>query len=135
MDDELLVELFERGEAPAGGFHHREHVRVAWWYLRRHALPDALGRFRDALQRFAMAQGKPDLYHETITTAFVLLINERLDDGGREAPWSAFAERNPDLLTWRPSVLDRYYCPETLASSRARRTFVFPDRLEADRRP
>jgi hypothetical protein len=129
MDDAALVERFEAGEEPSGGFHHREHVRVAWWYLKRHPLTEALNRFSVALKRFADARGKPGLYHETITVAFVLIINERLDGIGAEETWTEFAERNPDLLTWRPSVLDRYYRQETIASDRARRTFVFPDRF------
>jgi hypothetical protein len=128
VDDETLVELFESGVVPPEGFHHREHVRVAWWYLCRYPLPEALARFSTALRNFAVAQGKPDLYHETITTAYLLLINERLD-GHPGTPWTAFAESNPDLLTWRPSILDRYYRPETLGSDRAKRTFVLPDRL------
>ena len=131
MDDVSLVRLFEGGEAPPDGFHHRDHVRVAWWYLRDSQLPEALVRFASGLRRFAAAQGKPDLYHETITTAYLLLINERLDDGGREADWEEFARRNPDLLTWKPSILARYYRGETLGSARAKRTFVMPDRLEA----
>jgi hypothetical protein len=129
MDDETLIRTFEAGGEPAGGFHHREHVRVAWYYLRQSPVPDALVRFSTNLRRFAAARGKPGLYHETITTAFLLLINERLDEGARDLPWAAFAERNADLLTWQPSALDRYYRPETLASDRARRTFVMPDRL------
>ena len=94
---------------------------------------EALGRFGTGLRRFADAHGKPDLYHETITTAYVLLIAERLDDGDRELDWDDFARRNPDLLTWRPSILARYYREETLASARAKRTFVMPDRLEITR--
>ena len=129
VDDSALVRTFEAGEEPPGGFHHREHVRVAWWYLRRHSCAEALIRFSTALRRFAVARGKPDLYHETITTAFVLIINERLDGADPSATWLQFCDENPDLLTWRPSVLDRYYRPETLASERARRTFVLPDRL------
>jgi hypothetical protein len=127
-DDRALVEAFEAGEEPPGGFHHREHVRVAWWYLGRHPLPEALDRFSAALKRFAVARGKPNLYHETITVAFVLLINERRDGRPRDETWTEFADGNADLLTWRPSVLDRYYRADTLASERARRTFVFPDR-------
>jgi hypothetical protein len=122
MEDEGLVAAFEAGEAPESGFHHSDHVRVAWWYLRRHGLHEALPLFSEALKRFALAQGKPNLYHETITTAYVLLINERLD-GDRSMTWDEFARRHADLLT-----LDRYYLPETLASERARRTFVLPDR-------
>jgi hypothetical protein len=131
MDDESLVRLVEAGETPPDGFHHRDHVRVAWWYLQHHQLPDALVRFSATLRRFAMARGKPDLYHETITTAYMLLINERLDRTGRRLPWPEFASENADLLMWRPSVLDRYYREETLSSDRARRVFVMPDRLDS----
>ena len=71
------------------------------------------------------------MYHETITIAFVLLISERLDSAGAVStlPWATFAEQHADLLEWNPSILERYYTPETLWSERARRTFVMPDRL------
>lgn len=130
MDDLTLMAAFEAGQAPAGGFHHEQHVRVAWNYLRGHALATALARFSDGLKRFAAAQGQPTVYHETVTTAFVLLINERID---RSMPsdWDAFAAAHPDLLAWKPSLLDRYYTPELLWSERAKQTFVMPDRLSA----
>jgi hypothetical protein len=102
---------------------------AAWWYLRNHPLPEALARFSAALRRFATAHGKPERYHETVTVAFLLIIGERLGDR-EQAPWEAFAAANPDLLTWKPSVLDLYYRQETLWSERARRTFVMPDRLD-----
>jgi hypothetical protein len=130
MTVESLVQSFEAAELPPGGFRHREHVRVAWWYLRQYPWPVALERFRTGLRRFAEAQGAAQKYHETITTAYVLLINERLEDGGRDLDWEAFATRHADLLAWPPSILDRYYRPETLASDLARRAFVMPDRLE-----
>lgn len=127
MTDEQLIDEFEAGRAPVGGFHHREHVRVAWCYLRTHPLPEALGRFCRGLRHFAEAQGAPGLYHETITVAYLLVINERLH-GCESLDWSAFAEANLDLLAWKPSMLDRLYTPATLASERARRVFVMPDR-------
>ncbi len=129
MDDEAFVRTFEAGEVPPDGFHHADHVRVVRWYLKRYPLPEALRTFIDALKRFALARGKPQLYHETITVAYVLLINERLDDVEYAMTWAEFAGRHADLLAWQPSILDRYYRPETLASDRARRTFVMPDRL------
>ena len=129
MDDAALLRTFEAGEVPEGGFHHADHVRVAWMYLKHHELADALVRFKVGLRHFAERQNKPDLYHETITVAYVLLINERLAYDGT-LDWEEFARRHGDLLTWRPSILDRYYRPETLASSRARYTFVMPDRLD-----
>jgi hypothetical protein len=127
MTDAELVACFEAAEEPPGGFHHAQHVRVAWFYLRRDPWLTALDRFRSGLRRFADARGKPGLYHETITVAFVALIGERLDICGADPPWDEFAARNADLLSWKPSILDRYYRPETLASDRARRVFVLPD--------
>jgi hypothetical protein len=128
MTDGELMRRFEAGEVPAGGFHHAQHVRVAWNYLCAHPLPDALARFCTGLKHFADAQGATTLYHETITVAYVLLINERMSDA-RADTWDAFAAAHPDLLAWKPSLLDRLYRPETLASARARRVFVMPDRL------
>lgn len=129
MTDEELMRAFEAGQVPAGGFHHAQHVRVAWNYLRAHPLPEALGRFCTGLRHFAQAQGATNLYHETITVAYMLLINERWAEGDRSMSWEAFAAAHPDLLAWKPSLLDRFYTPGTLASGRARRVFVMPDRL------
>src|SRR5262249_5878964 len=110
-------------------FHHADHVRVAWLYLRRDPLLRAVERFSADLRRFAAAKGKPGLYHETLTWAFLFLIHERI--GEARDGVERFAETNSDLLTWKPSALDRYYRPETLASQRARASFLLPDRLVA----
>jgi hypothetical protein len=130
MTDDALIRAFEGGQEPEGGFHHAQHVRVAWWYLRQHPLPQALDVFRTRLRHFATVNGSPERYHETITTAYVLLIHERLASGGRECDWDAFAARHPELLTWTPSILERYYTHGTLWSDRARQAFVLPDREE-----
>ena len=47
---------------------------------------------------------------------------------GRDRVWEEFAASNPDLMTWRPSVLERYYTSEALGSDLARRVFLLPDR-------
>lgn len=124
-----LVARFEDCTLPAGEFHHAGHVRVAWEYLREEpSLVDALRRFAVSLRRFAEHHGQATLYHETITWAYVALIHERmLFDPG--ADWPAFARANGDLLTWKPSILERYYTHETLFSDLARRTFLLPDRV------
>ena len=126
ISDEELLARFEDGSLPNGAFHHEQHVRVAWMFVRRYGMPDALGRFSQALKRFADAKGVVGLYHETITWAYLLLVAERIARGPGES-WERFAGDNQDLLTWKPSILDRYYAPGTLRSDLARRTFVMPD--------
>jgi len=129
--DTAFVAAFEDTTLPPERFHHADHIRLAWLLLAADDLPAALDRFRRGLRRYAAALGKADLYHETITVAYVLLIHERREGGPAGEPFEDFARRNPDLLAWRPGVLDRYYRPETLASERARRVFLLPDRLAA----
>ena len=128
MTDEELVAAFESTELPGSQFTHAAHVRVAWCYLRTLSMAEALATFEIALRRFATANGAAGKYHATITTAFMLLIAERLE-GARDLTWTEFAARYPELLTNQPSILSRYYHPDTLTSDRARRVFVMPDRL------
>jgi hypothetical protein len=125
-DDELIVS-FERGQMPDGGFHHQQHVRVAWIYLGQQPLVPALARFIDALKQFALAQGQPDLYHETITVAFLLLIEDRIARHGRGAAWDEFAAAHADLVSGASSLLARYYSRDLLMSPVARTRFVWPD--------
>ena len=128
LGDEALLAAFEGAGFAPGSFHHRDHVRVVWASLERWPLVDVLERFPAGLRRMAAAAGKPELYHETITWAYVLLVQERRQAGARD--WPAFAAANADLLAWKPSLLeDRYYRAETLWSERARRAFVWPDRV------
>lgn len=130
MQDDEIVHAFESATLAAEEFPHAAHVRVAWYYLNRYPLLVAMTRFKTMLQQFATAKGKPTLYHETITVAYVLLIAERLALL-RGLPWTEFAARSRDLLTWKPSILERYYTAETLWSDAARQTFVMPDRTDS----
>ena len=127
MTDQEFTDAFERCALPNESFHHRDHVRLAWIYLRDQPPLDALARFAASLKRFAAANGNPGLYHETITWAYLLLIRERMARAGRSRTWEEFAERNPDLLIWKGGVLATLYRQETLDSDLARHTFVLPD--------
>ena len=131
MSEKELLSHFESGHEPPGGFHHREHVQAAWAYLRREPLPAAIARYREALRRYATAQGAARIYHETVTVAYLLLIHERMARGRATESFARFAARNPDLFAARPSVLETYYQPATLKSPLARRVFLMPDRLAA----
>jgi len=128
MTGDELIEQFERGATAADSFHHADHVRLAFEYLRRYTALEALAMFSAALKRFAAAQGKAQRYHETITWAYLLLIRERRARAGHTQTWEEFAARNPDLLVWKGGVLAKFYRQETLDSDLARHMFVLPDR-------
>jgi hypothetical protein len=128
MTDDELIERLERGSLTAQSFHHVDHVRVAFIYLCRYPVLEALQKFCTALKRFAAAQGKEQLYHETITWAYIFLIRERMARNRNSHSWEEFARKNPDLLAWKDGVLKRYYREDTLTSEIAKGTFVLPDR-------
>ena len=119
-------QAFRAGTLANDAFHHRDHVRMAWLYVRTHGPAHAVTRFIDDLRAFAAAKGVPRLYHATITTAYLTLVAERMA-AGPEGPWEAFAAAHGDLLRWKPSVLDGYYSADRLWSDLARRQFLMPD--------
>ena len=128
LSDAELLARFEDTTLPKELFHHADHVRTAWLFIARDGMPGALDRFPAALKRFADAKGASTLYHATITWAYLLLVHERRQRSP-SPDWPAFAAANGDLLSWKPSLLDQYYTPETLWSDLARRIFVMPDRI------
>jgi hypothetical protein len=129
MTEHEWMAEFEKCTLPNGSFHHADHVKMAFLYLQKYPPLEALSRFSSALMRFAAAQGKPNLYNETITWGFVLLIRERMARASSPQSWAEFSVSNADLLLWDNNVLKKYYFPETLSSELAKRVFLFPDRV------
>jgi hypothetical protein len=130
MTDREVIDRFETGIVPESGFHHADHVRLAFAYLKNYPVLRALEKFSAALKQFAAHHGKTQLYNETITCAYIFLISERIArSSAAELDWDHFAEQNPDLLVWRNGILNRYYEDATLTSDLARRAFIFPDKI------
>src|SRR6266571_3981225 len=81
-------------------FHHRDHIKVAFLYLRRHPLDKAIAKVRTGLQALAVAWGAPvdDLekgYHETMTQGWVRLVHLKLSDSEVAESADAFCEQQP----------------------------------------
>ena len=127
MTNEELIRRFENNAVSGDSFHHADHVRLAFAYLREYRVLQALEKFASALKRFAAARGKTQLYNETITCAYFFLIHERMACC-QGADWEEFARQNPDLLIWKDGILSRYYQETTLKSELARNVFVLPDK-------
>ncbi len=86
--------------------------------------------FRDNLKLYAHRHGKDGLYHETITFAFMLLIHERMQRAAENhAVWEDFVRANADLIGNGKAFIRSLYKEQTLASDKARDTFLLPDKL------
>ena len=128
MNDREFIAALESCTLPSDAFDHRQHVRLAWLYLREQPLLDALPRFIASLKRYAGSLGASGKYHETITYAFMFLIHERMVDSAASS-FDEFAAANEDLFG---PILERYYPKETLASSLAKTIFVLPTKSFVD---
>ncbi len=118
-----ILDDFEEGRIDPARFPHHDHVRVSYELLQRHPFPEALLHLARGLRRLARKAGRPEVYHETITAAFLALIAERRLSGCY-GDWEDFAARNPDLF--RKELLADFYEPSILQSQVARQTFVLP---------
>lgn len=105
MTDRELLEGFENCTLPNEAFHHEEHVRVAFLYLSRYAVHEAFERFSRSLVKFAAAHEKSNLYKETLTLAYLLIIRKRVAEVGRTQSWEEFRSSNMDLLDRERDIL------------------------------
>jgi hypothetical protein len=122
------LRALETGALDPAQFPHSEHVRLGYEMLGRYGFGDAVARFSGGLKLLTAKAGKPQVYHETITVAFLALINERRARGATQN-WGEFKARNPDLFDKR--CLEKWYGAEQLATELARQTFCLPTLLPA----
>jgi hypothetical protein len=124
MTDHEFLEALESCTLPESQFGHAAHVHAAYLYLRQADFVGALDRMRRAIRNYATHHGKPDRYHETITVAYVALIQQHICERGPSDGWESFMRDNSELLD--PDLLARFYSREQIESAIARKIFVLP---------
>jgi hypothetical protein len=131
LTDKEFLHALEACSLPESEFGHAGHVRAAYLYLLEADFVGALERIRRAIRTYAKHLGKPDRYHETITVAYVALIQQHICERGDSGAWVAFARNNPELF--QPGLLRHFYPHGQLESPLARKVFLLP-RPDAERR-
>ena len=123
-----LVAAFENATISSSEFTHIAHIAVALSYLNEMPPDAALARMREKIRGFAAHHGVGNLYHETLTTFWMKL----LDHVGRNQNVGLPLYRRINVIvaqwgTRRP--IDAHYTPELITSQAARETWIPPDRL------
>lgn len=124
MTDQEFLRALESCTLAESQFGHVAHVRAAYLYLRQTDFAGALDRIRRTIRHFATHHGMPDRYHETITVAYVALIQQHICERGNGGGWESFARENPELFD--PDLLGQFYPRGQLESEMARRVFLLP---------
>jgi hypothetical protein len=125
VDDSQFLAAFEAATIPNKAFRHRDHLRMAWLYVRRDGPEIGTTRICEGLRRFAAAHGVAHAYHETLTRFWARLMAhavEAFPDLTRFedvlARYAGFEDRRLAYRHWQAATLDG-------AAARAR--WVEPD--------
>ena len=125
MTDTEFTRAFENCTLPEDQFRHRDHIRLAWIYLRDYGREHAARRIAESIRRYAAHHGKPDRYHHTITIAWLELVSAVRESLPESATFEDAVACWPKLL--QKATLAEYYSSGLLESDAARKAFVEPD--------
>jgi hypothetical protein len=125
LEDRVFLKEFESCRFPADRFRHADHIRLAWIYLRQEEYGVAEERLRTSIQRFARHAGAGTKYHETMTIAWMRLVDAAVHLSSRFERFADFAGAHAWLL--RKDAVFEFYSPARLMSDAARKSWVEPD--------
>ena len=132
LDDRTFLGQFEDRTLPFDQWTHRAHVKVAYLYLRRFSLDEAIDKMRQGVQRYNAANDVPEGpdtgYNETTTQAFMRIIHAVMSEYESVFPTESadeFCDTHPQLLC--KHILRFYYSPDQRMHPDAKTTFVEPD--------
>ena len=102
-------------------------MAVALSYLAEDSLEEARARMREMLLRFT-AHYHVDVYHETLTTFWMRLLDHVANNHYRDVPlWRRI---NLIVARWGGSApVEAHYSHAVIKSKTARETWIAPDRL------
>jgi hypothetical protein len=126
-NDGALLRSFENGTLDPAQFSHRRHLQVAWAYLRRDGFTAGAAHFCTHLKAYVASVGATGKYHETITWAYLVLLNEEMSlRTARDESFDEVMSRRPDLLDHRNGAIAQRYTRAELDNPDARRVFMLP---------
>jgi hypothetical protein len=128
--DTAFLRALETCVLPEVDFGHAAHVRAAYLYLRAGDFACALPRLQRTIRAYASSLGRPDRYHETITVAYLALIQQHIAERGDGGGWCGFERDNPELFD--RDLLLHFYSRSQLESGLARRLFLLPEPHRGD---
>lgn len=132
MTDDEFLRAVEGCSISKEAFDHTAHLRLAWIYITRHPLADAIKLCVESLQRLGTHHGVRQNYHETITWTYLLLVADRQTRQPQDN-FEAFRAANDDLFTAQPYAHDQLYSKATIESDLARSHYILPENPMPDR--
>jgi hypothetical protein len=127
VTDDEFVGAFLAGSLPPTQFHHRDHLRLAWLFVRREGMQAAGDAAAAGIRRFAAHHGQAGKYHETMTRFWVRVVGHMTRARPDINDFETFLAAFPLLLD--KGLPYRHWRRETMDGAAARAGWVEPDLL------
>ncbi len=127
--DIAFLKSFKDCTLPLAEWQHRAHLKVAYLMLRQYPFAEALSQIRTSIKRYNAATATPESlergYHETVTVAWLRLVEFTLGEYGPAASADEFLDAQEHLLNRK--ALRFFYSRDRIISWQAKAEFVTPD--------
>lgn len=127
MNDEDFAQAFLDGALSPAQFHHRDHLRLAWFLSRQLGGEAATRTITAGIRRFATHHGQAQKYHETLTRFWIRIVGHLVEARPDITEFATFLAAFPWLLD--KDLPYRHWRRETMSSTTAHASWVEPDLL------
>jgi hypothetical protein len=125
LSDEEFVTAFEECRIAGDSFHHADHVRLAWLYLREFGASGAQEKMLDGIRKMAAHNGALQKFHYTTTVAWLRVVAAAQKADAVPVSFEEWIVKHPALVDKKH--LQTHYTKERLESEEARSGWVEPD--------
>ena len=126
-DESFLIQL-EDGSMRPNLFGHEAHLRMAWLYIKKYGVKNAVDRACSTIRRYDFIHGSGNKFHVTLTAASVKVVHHFIQKSTAKN-FPKFMLEHPVLKVDFSRLLLQHYGQEVLRSNVAKNEFVEPDLL------
>lgn len=107
-------------------FTHEAHLRLAWIYIQKYGIENAIEVIRKQIQEYATSLGASEKYHETITVASIKAVSFFIKKSESKT-FESFINENKQLKTNFKQLLATHYTTDIFNSESAKKDFLEPE--------
>jgi hypothetical protein len=127
LSDADFIAAFETCALPNTQFHHADHVRLTWLYVRQLGEAAAAKKVIDGIQRYVAFNGATRKFNYTQTRAWVRLVAHACKQSAENVTFAEFVAAY--LKLFDRGALAAHYSKQLLESDDARSAWLEPDLL------